>query len=83
MWLHAAVSQRKAPLYQTHLSKENISLNVDKGRDFHYIRESRFPGHVQRDVEDRIKIQGTSNSLTVDRSTVHMIKLLSSYAFIQ
>jgi len=81
VWLHATVSWRKAPLYPTHLRKESIILNVDKRRDFHYIRENRFPGHVQSDIKDRIKIQRTSKSLKVYRYMVHMIKLLSSYMF--
>ena len=55
-WLHVAVSRGKGPPYPTHLSKESITLNVDKMKGFHSIRESRFPGHLQIDIEDRIKI---------------------------
>lgn len=91
------MSLGKAPLYPTHLSKESITQNVDKRRDFHYIRESSFPVHLQIDIEDRIKKLRTSNSPVVwgiqalernlppykNAPYVHIIKLLLSCAFIQ
>ena len=74
--LHPAVSSHKAALHPTHLSKESSTLNVDERKEFHYIRESRFPGHIQSEIQDRIKIQRTSSCLRVYRYMAHMIKLL-------